>query len=1306
MGQGRVSTRKEFTKAAATPMQIGLLYESSLTAKPWVNLEQIVLQLGAGSLTPAQIKDAWQVVAQNHDSLRASFLPADADGVQVQIHAEAGFGFDQIDLSQLSPQAAALSLAQFLDADRLRGADPLAYPNWRVTCLDRGAMGMTLVWTIHHALIDGAGMETVLTDLHRALVGHSLPASPALADYLTQLDRQSKEACRTYFQNELSSPSVGSGIFAAPSATLSRAARHLLRLDAVTSDALRNLARQSAATPLNVVQAAWAMLLSRWSGQSAARFGLVESGRGLVPGFEGTVGCLISTLPLQVQLQSSDRVGSFLAGLRHKTLAMRAHSHTDLGDIRRWIGSPGDMALFETIVMYTRGSLEARLLADGAAPLFQSVRLLEEGSAPATLAVYGDAEMLVELEYDPARLPQAQAGQIFGHLIGLFRAMAAAGPDTPLGALNMLAPTETAELLALARPADPAPLDAPCIATRFEAIAARQPGAVAIVDAASDQQLSYHDLDASANFLAHSLANQGIGLGDVVALHLPRGLDFGIALLAVLKVGAAFLPLDPDQPPALLKDLMANAGAKALIAPQNSALRKAVGLHLVPQAGMRESPPARPVPDANRLAYVIHTSGSTGKPKAVMGLCGALSAHATAAQSAFGLSPTDRVLQFAGLGFDVTLEEIIPTLLSGGAVVLRDDASASSVTGFFDLVTQKGVTVLNLPASFWHVLVDEMTRGPQRLPAAVRLMVTGTERINPTALATWQRLHPDVTWINGYGPTETTITATSFALPPGAALWSPDAGEVPIGRPMGHALCYLRAPDGSLAPKGAEGQLWIGGAAVTGGYIGLIDQTDQVFTPDPWDKGGRVYNSGDLAQWRDDGQLMFLGRRDRQIKLRGHRIDLHQIENQLLALPEVRQVHAALDSDGGVSPRLLAWLVCHDGPSGTDLVEIRRAVAERLPPYMVPSLIAVGRLPVGPNGKIDTRDLPRPMRSLGPDDGTLAGAKDGLASIIAQSMAKVLDLDFVPTDASFFDLGGESLLALRLVSLIEARTGKACRASDLHSHPTPSKLAQMLRGGAQGPRFVVPIQPEGNQPALFAVHVLGNGGELFRPLSAALGPDFPVFGLTVGMPKNLGEIDVQRTARVYFDEVQRHHPSGPISLCAVSMAAYFAFELAQLLREAGREVRVLAVLDAMGPDGRPALRGWAKLRAHLGQFRRRGLRHLSYIRDHRLHQLREMSEARRSDGLEITGFNLIAANVRAVETYVPLPYDGPITIFRAADSFWDSPEAIATGLGWSSVARGGLQLIDLPGDHLSILYPDNVANLALHLRRMIEVSGP
>lgn len=1277
-------------------MQHGLLYESSLAGRSWANLEQVVVEGPLAIFGAERLRAAWAELARRHDALRM-VLPSDGQGgLRQLVRDQAEVDFSQRDFPALGPDDQRTAIETFLAEDRSAGADPTTRPGWRVSLLVLGPERAVMVWTIHHALIDGASMAIVLEELGALLAGRPPGPEPEqdFAGFSRQLPLFDKTAAQAFFSAMFADGTDAAPLAAPGDGGQCRMALAAGGLSVPQTAALRQAVGAMGATPLNAVQAVWALVLARWTGQAEACFGLVESGRRLMPGLDRTVGCLISTLPMRLALEGQESLGAFLARLRQTTLDMRGHAHASLTEVRRWAGLSGQAHLFDTIVMYSHSSLEARMQALGQQWAGWPLRLIEEGTAAATLAVADDPALQILLEYDPGRLPEAMASAMLSQLTRLLIALSQADARTRLADLDMLAKAETAELLALGQPDQPLGVALPCVVTRFEAAASATPDAPALQEAATGRAFSFRALDQAANALAWRLQAAGVGPQDVVGLHLPRGADHVTALLAVLKLGAAFLPLDPDLPEDWLAGLAERAGVRAGIGAQ--AIGSMSGVWLQPDIDQRrDAPPARPAPSAGRLAYVIYTSGSTGAPKAVCGLSGALSAHGTAVISAFGLGPADRVLQFAGPGLDVALEEILPTLMAGACVVVRDAAAAGSVRGLLDLLAREAITVANLPASFWHVLVEEMAGQGLRFPPALRLVIAGSERIRPQALRRWRDIAPDVTWINGYGPTEATITATAFALAPGAALPAPP-DDVPIGRPLAHARVVLRAADGSLTPRGGTGMLWIGGPAVAGGYLGDETLTRQAFQPDPWQGQGRLYRSGDLARWRADGLLEFLGRRDRQIKLRGQRIDLHQLEGLLAGLAGARQVHVALVGNSPEAARLMAWVVPKPGAT---LADIAAAAAQSLPRAMVPQLVAMDRLPVSANGKVDAHALPvaQPLVAAPAE----SPSQDPLTRTIAACMAEVLARASVPAGASFSDLGGDSLSAVRLIGLIEKRTGHALQTANLHQHGSAEALARLVQSGATAPRYTIPIQPLGTRPAFFAIHVLGRNEDLFRPLAAALGPDQPMFGLSVGIPRNLDDINVERTARIYFDEIQTYHPQGPVCLGAVSMAAYFAYELAQLLRAAGREVRVLAVLDAMGPDGRPALSGAAKLRAHLLEVRRHGVFHFARVVKNRLDRYLERREALRSAPDQVNGHNLIAANVCAVEFYQPKPYSGPLTVFRADHSFWDSPEALATCLGWASVARGGLEMFDLPGTHLSILHPGNVEVLAVHLKRLI-----
>ena len=1274
-----------------TPAQQGMLAETLRAPQSGVNIEQVIIRYDQAAPNADRMFAAWRATAQRFDTLRLSVARTADQSFELWCNADAQTEFSDADWS--SHPDPELSLRTWLDSDRARGFDLNGGRLWRLHYARLGADAGVVICTLHHVIMDLGAMATMLEDVGARLSGE-LPDATAdmpLSELEKVMRAQDIPAANAFFAKSLAGfPGVNQfhSSLAHPDPVRFAMGHLALTLgDELRADLTRRAA-QADATIANMVQLAFGLVLTRWTGQDSATFGVTQAGAPARRALRQMTGCLLATLPLHQRLTADLSVDAQLRHLRAMAKSLREHHFASPAQIRTACGLPGNEQLFDAVLSVVPGALGD--LLTGTHWQGPKVHLEERGGAGLTLAVHLDPQMELVLEHAHNVLAPEHATRFLSHVQQTLVALAQAGPDTTLGQINSLPMGEHDRLVALAAPDRVIGPDiVPCIATRFADIVARQPMDTALVCAQTGEELTFRALAAQAQAITQALRAQGVSEGAIVALDLPRSPAFVAAILGVLGAGAAFLPLDPGLDPAQ-KEAQISQCRAAMV------LGRGVGQTDPASFPPCLDAPALPAPDGARMAYVIFTSGSTGTPKGVMGSCGALSAHADAVIAAYGLGPQDRCLSFAGLGFDVALEEILPTLLAGARLVLRTERAAQSLSDLRALVSAQGVTVLNLPASYWHLLVDDLAQGGAMLPASVRLMVTGSERINPRALARWQELCPQVAWINAYGPTEATITATAHVLPAHGPR-HPVGQDVPIGRPLGHARTYVLASDGTLAPLGAEGTLWIGGPATTLGYLDQPQATDTAFRPDPFLEGGRVYNTGDRAFWDMQGILHFVGRRDRQVKLRGMRIDLTGVERVLSALPGVRRAHVVLDGAGTPQARLLGWLLTETSATVLDVGQLRQRLARKLPGAAIPVLIPVTDLPVTPNGKIATNLLPRPQV---PDPGHVAGIEDPLTLQVARLMAQVLGRKSIGAQDDFHDLGGDSLSAVRFAALAEAQLNRAISAMDLYLHPTPAGFADFLRHGGDGPRYIVPIQPMGSKPAFFAVHVLGPREAQWRPLSEALGPDWPFFGISVGAPRSLDEIDIPAIAQQYFEDIQAHHPDGPLILGATSMASYYAYELASRLLAAGRDVRLMVAFDAMGPGGRPARQGLDKLRAHLRQFMRHGLGHLRAIAASRALQRQIERDGAKSPEGAVTGFNIIEATAAAVNRYQPQPYPAPMLVFRADVSFWDSQQAIDTALGWSCVAQGGVQMIDVPGEHLSILDRGNVETLA---RRLAEV---
>jgi len=1308
-----------------TPLQAGMVYESHAQGAG-VNVEQVVIHL-QGGVDLARMAQAWEAAIERHPALRLAVWQA-ADGQFVQ-------GVGAAFAAPLVTENLRGSLADWLGQDRARGVDVARADGWRLAVLTGGS-GPVLVWTFSHVALDGRSFAAVLAEVFACYdgVAQELPARPSFVEMCEGLAAQDRTgACQMfggYLQGFDAATPVGFApvgfdtVLDGPSRTVS------LRATLTPAQSAKLVARASSAGAsfATMVQAAWGLVLARVSGQGDVVFGITRSGRYVVPGVQDMVGCLITTEPLRMRVTPATTLDALLARIRADLTAQRPHEGVGLPAIAKVSDIPNSAPMFHSLVMVERQSLHEGLQRLGGAWAKRRVELHEQGAMPLTLAAYGDAALQVQLEYMPSRISAKDADRYLGYVGRLLVAMADAPAGALLSDLSMLAPEETAGLMALSQPVTLLPTQRPAtIAKGFEAVVARAPDAPALGMMAQAGGLDFAALDRRANQLAHSLLSWGIGADAIIGLCLPRGPEFVALMLAAAKLGAAFVPMDPSYPPEALVHMAEDSAVAMIFAQTATPWMADFAVTVVTEALGQTAPTTAPTSlkdSAERAAYAIYTSGTTGKPKGVAVAQRSLVAHGFAAIAAYGLTAQDRVLQFSALSFDVALEEIVPCLLAGAKLVLRDDAVMASPQAFVDGVAEAKITVLNLPTGFWQVLLGALEAGTATLPADVRLVIVGGERMPPDAWARWHATKGLPRLMNAYGPTEATITCAMYEQIGAAALeglpksWG---GQVAVGRSFGHALTYLRAPDGSLAPMGARAELWVGGDAVALGYLNQPQLTAERFVANPY-APGRMYRSGDMAHWAEGceanggeaggdeagPQLVIAGRSDRQIKLRGFRIEPAEVEGVLERLAGVAQAHV-----GVVDQRLAGWLRPSDATAVPDVAAVAAHLAQHLAKSHCPEVVFVTDWPQTPSGKTDVRRLPAPAR-VGMQMAD-TGKVDPQVTKIAQLFGRVLGGDVPPAGASFFDLGGHSLQLLTLIGQIETAFGVrlALALAQVHGAPTPLGLSALIAAqkGRAVPvldlaECVMPIQPLGAGIPIYGVHVLGVNGSFFRPLAKAMGPDQPIFGLTVGLLSADTPTSVKDTAALYFRAVQAHRPNSPVGLVAVSLGSFMALELAQQLRAAGRDVRLLAMMDAEGPGGRENIRGLAWLKVHGALLRKGGLGHLSELIGgkveslrHRGAKLRLWVEARvLRDTRAVTSVDrFVAANAMAIQSYDPRSYAGRMTIIRAKGNPFDSDRALQSGLGWRCVAKGGFVVVDVVGDHLSILQEPGVVEVAATL---------
>ncbi|WP_281347136.1 non-ribosomal peptide synthetase [Tritonibacter litoralis] len=1312
------------SSVALTSMQTALLYESNGSERLRVNLEQMLLRFDAGFASQDKITAAWDAVVQRHDVLRTVIHWRSATTPVQRVLPSVAVTVAHQNWDDLSDAVIDDALDHILDQDRDRGFDLQSAPGWRLSSFTFGSGAGAILLSAHHALLDGRSMARILAEFLHHLETGRLPnhsGAATFCDVVAQITAETKsetseaEAFFTSYLAEFENCGAltlqsDAGSDAEP---VHRVHSQTATLSAQTTDDLRAVARQCNATLANLVQAAWGLVLARWEGRDNICIGSVRSGRFAVANSQDTVGCLINTLPLRMSFSLDKTLGTLAQALRTDTCRMHSFEQTSANDIRRAARLAGHETLFDTAVMFERGSLQSLVFDQYRGALRPTITLLEEGGLPLALAAYdGDALRLV-LESDEGHVAPETAAHLYRHLCQILRSMAKASAKTRLSQLDMFQEDERAALYALSRPEQKIP-DAPRdVMARFTQRVAAQPDAPAITDLSDNRNgsLSYQQLDHKANGLAQSLQDHGVRAGDTVAIALARSPDFVWAMLAVLKLNAAFVPVDPSYPKAHQDHMITDSQARVVIANPGYAVPNGTVLRVDPVAPMRAACPVAAPQNLNTTcAYVIYTSGSTGVPKGVAISRQSFAAHAEALVPALELTSQDRVLQFASLSFDVALEEVFPTLLSGAHLILRDDAMAQSPIAFQKTLVDQKITVANVPTAFWAVITDYLARCLDKgqgglVSPTLRLMIVGGEQVRPNVLQKWLKVAPNVRWLNGYGPTEATITSTLFEVKAGN--WD---GDVPIGRATAHARVFVLAPDGSLAPMGAPGQLVLGGQAVAMGYVDRPEQTDEVFRSDLLvDEDAtalRVYLSGDNARWGTDGQLRFLGRTDRQVKLRGFRIDLRHVERVLERLLPGDEVLVGVLNRNTPAARLVAWI---KSAREFDADAVKHAVQEALPKHMQPDLVQIAAFPTTAGGKVDLKALPHPSAEV-VEKSTFEEPRTEGERQVQTAMAAVLGCERLSVTDDFYDLGGHSLIAVELLGRIERDTGIQLGVVDLKQNPTCRGLARILETGSSAPKHIIPIQPKGNRPPLFGIHILGAREGYFEPLAEYLGDDQPIMGVSVGSLDENTPTGIEFTARRYCADLMEYYPEGPINLMAVSLGAYMAFEMAHQLRAAGREVGLLALFDATGPGGRDEYQGIRRVWAHMQRVRYLGWAYPAQVIRNRIHNIRnhfarkqiQDADANGTGGAPMTVFEFIASNELAVQAYTPKPLDVPITIFRAESHFFDTPASKASGLGWEPVARAGVTVLDAPGGHLSMLENPNAATLAVHFSEILE----
>ncbi|WP_128566348.1 non-ribosomal peptide synthetase, partial [Methylobacterium crusticola] len=1014
-----------------TPAQAGILFHA--LAAPGAGLYVNQLRADLAGLDPARFAAAWRAALARHPALRTAFAWGEPLERPLQaVHAGAALPVRLLEGREHDPAACDALAAE----ERERGFDLGEPPLMRLALL-RQRDGHHLIWTCHHLLLDGWSSARLLAEILRTYAGETVEA-PArrFREHVAGLAARDGAADAEFWRREtapLDGPTLAAGAFAGEPGARGHAVAET-PLGAARVARLTQAARRERVTLGTLVQAAWALTLGQLTGRATTAFGITVSGRPAEDaGLHAVLGPFINTVPRVVTAPAGVVAGDWLRALQARGAAMAEHAGAPLAAIQAWAGRPGS-ALFDTLLVVENYPLDAVLHARGAGGLSVGpVRTHEVTDLPLTLSLMLEGTPRLAWSSARAAFRPEEVASLRDRFLHVLDALAA-GTAAPLEALELAPPADVAA--ARARAAARQDAAARPVVARILGHAARRPDAVALSD--RGRSLAYRDLDRLSARVARHLAARGVRPGDRVGLCAGRSAELVVALLGILRSGAAYLPLDPTYPAERLAHMLADSGAALVLAgPEGRAPLAGCAALVLPLAEALGPGPDAPGPDAalpaagpdlpaagpdlpaagpDLPAYVIYTSGSTGAPKGAVIDHRALARLLTATEPDFRFGPDDVWTLFHAYGFDFSVWEMFGALCHGGRLVVVPQETARDPDAFLDLLVRERVTVLNQTPSAFRPLAEAVLARAAAPDLALRTVIFGGEALDLDALRPWLARFGDARprLVNMYGITETTVHVT---LRPVAAPDLEAAARSPIGEAIPDLVLHLVDDALDPVPDGVPGEIVVGGPGLAQGYLNRPGLTAARFVPDPFGPpGARLYRSGDLALRRPDGSLDYLGRRDGQVKLRGYRIETGEVAAALRAEPGVRDAAITL-REAPDGPQLVAYAVGAD----LDADGLRAALARRLPDHMVPArIVPLPRLPLTPNGKLDLRALPAPSGEA-PAGEAPAGATEAALAAIWRDL---LGLPGDPVrDADFFALGGHSLTATQVAVRVRRALG-------------------------------------------------------------------------------------------------------------------------------------------------------------------------------------------------------------------------------------------------------------------------------------------
>ncbi|MBX7003380.1 amino acid adenylation domain-containing protein [Bacillus aerophilus] len=1144
-----------------SPMQEGMLFHTLHHQEKGFYVEQMDMNV-KGTLRSDLLEKSMNIIVERYDIFRTVFLHEKVKRPVQVVLKNRPFQLDIVDIQDLSESEQLERIDRFKQKDQLRGFDLSKDLLMRASVFQTGPSSYRWIWSYHHILLDGWCFGLVVQELfaiYHALL-HDIPyrLEPVkpYKEYIQWLEKQDKQASLEYWTQSLAG-FEGQSTF---KEQRKQTNEHELgeiewAMSKEETAALSELALQQNATLSSALQSIWSILLSRYQRSNDVLFGTVVSGRPAdLAGVDRMVGLFINVIPRRIQLTDQMTFRSLLSETQQQSLAAEPHQYIPIYDIQAKAGQQqliDHIVVFENIPAAKKDEQESLL-----GFTVEDMNVYEKSNYDLNLLASPGEQLQLKLAFNQRAFDPAFVRKLKDQLTLLIKG-AIKHPDQSVHTLTLVTKQEKQRMLEEWN-APELEHDQLYLTKWFEHNVRKQPNAVAL--SAGDHTMTYAELNEQANRLARHLQKNGVGHQTVTAILAERTPELIVSLLAVLKAGATYVPIDPDYPESRIQYMLKDSGATHLlthssfISQTRSLAFDGTYLFADDQEILLMSSENLPLEAGlDDTAYIMYTSGTTGQPKGIM------TTHSNIARvvkntNYLTILETDTLLSLSNSVFDGFTFDVYGALLNGAKLVLPQKETILDMGKLTELIKGEHISVMFVPTALFHLLVDEGTDWMR----GVRKVLFGGERASVQHVRKAFDVMGKGRLLNVYGPTESTVFATYYPIDEAIPL---EAHSIPIGKPLNQTGAYILSEHRQLQPIGMVGELCLSGKGLAKGYLNRPDLTKQVFIPHPFASGERLYRTGDLAYFREDGLIEYAGRVDDQVKIRGHRIELTEIEANLLMHPGVKQAVLLADHGETNHTRLLAYITCDDAWKGK-LDDIKSRLKERLPAYMLPhELIELENLPLTPNGKVDKRQLPKPEALQGNRRVKLPANE--VEQKLLVMWREVLEREDISTDDHFFALGGHSLKAMSLLSKVSKEFEVQVPIHLLFETPTIEALSHYIQH-QDGETAGYLVFNESQTSTVFALPPLPGYGLVYQEAAKTL-DDVRLIAFDF--------IETNNRMAQYVQHIQHLQPKGPLTLMGYSGGCYLAFELVQALEQGGRTVEKVIMIDSYKKIGESDLEG-------------------------------------------------------------------------------------------------------------------------------------